>query len=148
MASAFGRWNEFRPMMRAEPTAIPNGPGFFKYVLVFVFALLPRKSRSDDRRRYSGPHAVTRSANVFMRNLCGLIDFLCRRLFEMRARELDLDHMGTELSRNLRRVRDDINRRLTFLAQARSTGIGPDYNGKTARPWLLRQWPAVARTWR
>src|SRR5262249_26278326 len=58
----------------------------------------------------------------------GLVGLFGFGLLKMRARQLDLDDVGAELCRDLRRIGDHVERGLALLADARAARVRPyDY---------------------
>ena len=62
----------------------------------------------------------------FERNLLGVVNFFSLGLFDERGGRLDLDDIGAELRRDLRRVCDHVERGLALLADAGAARVRPD----------------------
>src|SRR5215469_16363228 len=90
----------------------------------------------------------------FQRNMSSIISLFCFRLFDMRSGQLHLYNVSTELSRNLRRIGNHIERSLAILTDSRATRIRPDHDSQAVRLCFLRNLSellvhllAVCRAW-
>src|SRR5437016_2167088 len=110
-----------------EPASVADGPGFLEEGVV-VFLGGPAGEDHDAAPVEGGLHDVPDPLGQRLdRDLLGIVDLLRRRLFQVIGRQLHLDDVGTQLGGDLRRVGDDVERRLAFLADLAAAGIGPDH---------------------
>src|SRR6266852_5546884 len=110
-----------------EPASVADRPGFLEESVV-VFLGGPAGEDHDAAPVEGGLHDVPDPLGQRLdRDLLGIVNLLRRRLFQMIGRQLHLDDVGAQLGSDLRRVGDDVERRLAFLADLAAAGIGPDY---------------------
>src|SRR5438309_7151596 len=117
-----------------EPASVADRPDFFqKGVVVFLGG--PTGEDHDAAPVEGGLHDVPDPiCQRFDRDLLGFVHLLRRRLLQVIGRQLHLDDVGAQLGRYLRRIGDDVERRLAFLADLAAAGIGPD-NERQAMPF-------------
>src|SRR5256712_6766574 len=117
-----------------EPASVADRSGFFEEGVV-VFLGGPAGEDHDaapvEGRLHDVPDPIGQRLD---RNLLHLVHFLRRRLLQVIGRQLHLDDVGAQLGRDLRRIGDDVERRLAFLADLAAAGIGPD-NERQAMPF-------------
>src|SRR2546428_9516923 len=110
-----------------EPASVADRSGFFEEGAV-VFLGGPAGEDHDaapvEGRLHDVPDPLGQCLD---RNLLGLVHLLRRRLLQVIGRQLHLDDVGSQLGRDLRRIGDDVERRLAFLADLTAAGIGPDH---------------------
>src|SRR5437867_2948419 len=110
-----------------EPAAVSDRPGFLEESVV-VFLGGPAGEDHDASPVEGGLHDVPDPFGERLdRDLLGLVDLLRRRLLQVISRQLHLDDVGAQLGGDLRRIGDDVERRLAFLAHLAAARIGPDY---------------------
>src|SRR5437867_6888280 len=115
------------PDDRPEPASVADRPGFLEEgVVVFLGGTA---GEDHDAARIEGRlHDVPDPFGQRLdRDLLGLVDLLRRRLLQVISRQLHLDDVGAQLGGDLRRIGDDVERRLAFLAHLAAARIGPDY---------------------
>jgi len=90
----------------------------------------------------AGERAINDVTNALRRGRNGnvlLVEYFAGSvLLDMRRRQLHLDDVRTELSRDLDGTADNVDSRFAFLTQARSARIGPDNDCKPVALCLLR----------
>src|SRR5712691_8177718 len=110
-----------------KPASVADRSDFFEEGVV-VFLGGPAGEDHDAAPVEGGLHNVSDPiGQCFDRNLLRLVHLLRRRLFQVIGRQLHLDDVGAQLSRDLGRIGDDVERRLAFLADLAAAGIGPDH---------------------
>src|SRR6185437_544579 len=89
-----------------------------------------RSTAREDDDAAAGERAINDVTNALRRGRDWDVSFVehlaCRVLLDMRRRQLHLDDVRAELRRDLDGIADNVDSRFAFLAQARSTRIGPD----------------------
>src|SRR6185437_580477 len=89
-----------------------------------------RRAAGEDDDAAAGECTINDMANALRSGRNGnvlLLEHVTRRiLLDMRRRQLHLDDVRAELSRDLDGIADHIDPGFAFLAQARSAWIGPD----------------------
>src|SRR5213594_383344 len=103
----------------AEPAAVANRAHLVEHLVVLGggAAREDHDAPAVERGLHDVAHALGQRAG---RHLRGLVDLLGRGLLEVRRGQLHLDDVGAELSRDVRGVRGDVERRLAVLAEARA----------------------------
>src|SRR5712692_5742291 len=110
-----------------EPASVADRSGFFEEGVV-VFLGGPAGEDHDAAPVEGGLHDVPDPLGQRLdRNLLHLVHLLRRRLLQVIGRQLHLDDVGPQLGRDLRRIGDDVERRLAFLADLTAAGVGPDH---------------------
>src|SRR5213593_2034200 len=119
-----------------EAASVAARPGFLEESVV-VFLGGPAGEDHDAAPVEGGLHDVPDPFGQRLdRDLLGLVDLLRRRLLQVISRQLHLDDVGAQLGGDLRRIGDDVERRLAFLAHLAAARIGPDYE-RQAMPFGL-----------
>jgi hypothetical protein len=92
-----------------------------------------RGSAGEDDDATTGEGAIDHMTDALRRGRdrnAALVVYLAGRfLLDMRGRQLHLDDVRPELSRDMGRIADDVDRCFAFLAQTRPARIGP-YNDR------------------
>src|SRR5438552_1836210 len=110
-----------------EPASVADCPGFFEEGVV-VFLGGPAGEDHNAAPVKGGLHDVPDPIGQTLdRDLLRLVHLLRRRLLQVIGRQLHLDDVGAQLGGDLPCIGDDVERRLPFLADLASTGIGPDH---------------------
>src|SRR6266571_9323040 len=110
-----------------EAASVADRPGFLEESVV-VFLGGPAGEDHDAAPVEGGLHDVPDPLGQRLdRDLLGLVHLLRRRLLQVIGRQLHLDDVGPQQGRDLRRIGDDVERRLAFLADLTAAGIGPDH---------------------
>src|SRR3989475_283549 len=110
-----------------KPASVADRSDFFEEGVV-VFLGGPAGEDHDAAPVEGGLHDVPHPIGQRLdRNLLRLVHLLRRRLLQVIGRQLHLDDVGAQLGRDLRRIGDDVERRLAFLTDLAAAGIGPDY---------------------
>src|SRR5881296_4326033 len=119
-----------------EPASVTDRPGFLEESVV-VFLGGPAGEDHNAAPVEGRLHDVTDPLGQRLdRNLLHLVHLLRRRLLQVIGRQLHLDDVGPQLGRDLRRIGDDVESRLAFLADLAAAGVGPDHE-RQAVPFRL-----------